>query len=504
MSLKSKIQSYLGRLIPRQHRHTFNPTLDNIGAASSLDVNKIHDAISQANAGNTMALFGIFQEMVLTDNYIQALIDSRKRSALKDSISFPPVDKKNPLDVAASKAAEMMFAGYTPNADEVDDWQLAMGALMDGTVWPVVFLSKRYAPSTRPGLRFDLQGLKLVDPLLLDWTRGKLMLADTSDNGNRLGTFHEPDPAQYIKHQGHLLSISGNRGGPLRSLLFWWLFATMNRDFWSRFLDRFGAPFLVGKFNDSDDEGRATLESAFAAASKLLGVVISSETEVDVVQTSGGNATGEAFEKFRNVARKEMAILIAGQNLSSESSSSGMNSGQANLQGDVRDDMLDFDHKRLGMTLLRTVRQFLNINGFTGSVDVVFGGKKATDIQALGSALANFKNAGLIVADESLADLSAEAGLTIVRDLPPAPVLTLSATDDPIQDPIHLAAAKLSRLMRASLAPVRSILAESQSPEDLEDRLSLFFADLSLADRSQVTDDLLATLAANGAANPFP
>lgn len=570
------ITRMLAQQIPQRHRVDFSP-LENIGLASSLDLDKLHYAIRQAEAGHTQPLFAIYQEVVSTDNYIQALLDKRKRAALKDKISFPPADKNLSEDVEASTAANKMFTGYNPKDCEIDDWQLALGALMDGCVYPLVLVSKRFAPSTRAGLRYELEGLKLVDLQLLDWTQRKLMIADTDmDLGTRLGTFHAPDPAQYMKHQGHLMSLSGNRGGPMRSLLFWWLFAAMNRDWWGRFLDRFGAPFLVGKFNESDDEGKATLEAAFSAAARLLGVVVSSETEVEIHQASGGNATGEAFERFRDVARKELAILICGENLSSESDTTGLGSGVSDLQGETKNDMLDFDQTRLGMTLMRTVRQFLEINGYRGSVEVTFGGKKPADLVKLGGALASFKQAGIVIADESMEDLSAEAGFTLVKEAQatpglPAPgnpsdptqlptsgskkalagiqiqaaqkvlgdvsakqvsptvgkrllvslgfdptdaedmiketgafksVTTLSAdnldADQANSAAILEASAKLSRLMRENLAPVRQILADATGADDLEAKLSVFFADLSLDDRASVTEQLLTALAANG------
>ena len=508
-----KLLTPLGRalagLVPSRHRNHYSGVGRNVGLASTLSADVLLSAVQDAENGNTQPLFAIFTEMVATDNFIQSLLDARKRAALKDAIKFVPKDKDNPIDVQAATKAEMLFDGYNPDECELDDWQLALGALMDSVVWPKTLLSKRFSPSTRDGLRYDLQGLKFVDYQLLDWTQRKMMIADTDEEfGHRLGTFHVPDPAQYMIHQGHLQTSGLNRGGPMRSLLFWWLFASMNRDWWARFLDRFGAPFLLGRFNDGDDEGRAILENAFSASSKLLGVVVSNETDVEVTQATGGNATGEAFEKFRNVARREMAILICGQNLSSESGGGGgLGDGTATLQGDVRDEMKEFDQARLGFTLKRLVRQFLTINGYGGQIEVTFGGKKALDLVQLGAAVQAFKGGGIIVSDESLGDLSNDVGYTMVRDtpatLPPPPtVTTLSADPSDAESAnsqaIRQASAKLARLMRETLSPVRTLLAESQSAEDLEERLAAFVAPLSLEDRSKVTEELCLALAVNG------
>ena len=46
-----------------------------------------------------------------------------------------------------------------------------------------------------------------------------------------------------------LTSVPDNWGGPMRSIIFWWLLGHMGRDWWARYLDKYGSPFVVGKYD---------------------------------------------------------------------------------------------------------------------------------------------------------------------------------------------------------------------------------------------------------------
>ena len=181
---------YLSNLVPQRHRARYDEIGQNVGLASTLTVDSIHAAVRSAESGNTQRLFAIFSEMLSTDNYLQSLLDGRKRAALKQKPLFIPVDTKNEADVTAAEMSNRMFLGYAPDDDELDDWQLALGALMDATLWPKTLLSKRFARSSQPGMRYDLAGLRFVDYQLFDWTQRQFMLAEVEPGfGARTGTF---------------------------------------------------------------------------------------------------------------------------------------------------------------------------------------------------------------------------------------------------------------------------------------------------------------------------
>jgi phage gp29-like protein len=181
-------------------------------------------------------------------------------------------------------------------------------------------------------------------------------------------------------------------------------------------LDKFGNPFLVGKFDRNDNKSRAVLERAFKLSTKIGGIVINRETQVELVQAAASQ-TGEAFERFHAVCNREMSKLILGQSLSAEAQPTGMGSGTSNLQGEVREDIREWDELKLCETLREQLFvPFLRINGLRGNCSIQWGGKKAVDAKTIADALAALKNAGLRLAEKGLDELSQIFSLPIERD----------------------------------------------------------------------------------------
>jgi len=362
---------------------------------------------------------------------------------------------------------------------------------------------------------YRLKALVPVDYQLFDFRHGHLQIRDTDPNGNLLPTAHDPSVDRYIVHRGNLLTTPDNWGGPMRSILFWWLLGSMDRDWWARFLDRFGSPFMVGKYDSVDDKSRTILERAFSSAVKIGGLVVSNETQVEIMQAAT-QSTGEAFEKFHSIAQREKSKLIVGQTLSAEAQSTGLGSGVANAQSEVRQDIRQFDAKMLCHTLrTQLLDQILRINGIPGRPPrITWGAQSPVETKATGEFLGNIRNAGIELTDEGIASLSERSGLALRRATTPAPSpqgftafsvtpdqrVIANQADDANDRIARATAADLSHAFRGSLAPIRRIIAESESAEDLERRLTAFYADWSPEKTAAILERALVAFAANGAA----
>ena len=66
---------------------------------------------------------------------------------------------------------------------------------------------------------------------------------------------------------------------------------------------------MLGKYNTGDDESRSVLERAFGYAVKIGGLVVNRDTEVEIQQAMTQQA-GEAYEKFIEIANREMSKLV--------------------------------------------------------------------------------------------------------------------------------------------------------------------------------------------------
>ncbi len=516
-SLKKPLANFIRSLVPASIRTRWNPLSSESFRASSLDVDAMHTALRQAEGGDVRSLFAIYRDSVLSDSHVQSEFSKRKLAIIGDTFSVLPADKKLPGDLEAAASIRSMI-------DNTPGWNRAIAHLMDSILWPVSVLEKTYRP-TPTG--YQLASLTPVPADLLDYSTGSLRIRGTDARGWPNNEYFEPDPRIYIVHRNHLLTAPDNWGGPMRSILFWWLLGAMDRDWWARFLDRFGAPFLVGKYNQGDDDSRITLERAFSAAVKIGGLVVSDQTEVDIKQAAT-QGTGEAFELFYTISRREISKLILGQTLSAEAQSTGLGSGVANAQSEVRDDYRKFDGQCLGETLRdQLFRPFLQYNGLSnfGVPNISWGSVSSSEAKAVGGLLVDINQAGFRIADSGLDTLSEKIGLPIERAPTPAPanpfgsapsnspldpaaILSVLAAnlpdridraDSAIDSIAAAGSADLARAFRGRLAPIAQMIRESTSPADLEQRIRTFTA-AAPGRAGQLIEEALVAMAANGVA----
>lgn len=442
----------------------------------TLTADRIASTLTDAENGNTKALFALYRDVLIADNHIQTEMAKRILAVLGQQWEIVPSDPKEPADKQA--------------ADEVKAQLKALGGVLDvfihllkSFLWPVALVEKTYRPSIRPGLSFDIASLRTVPDVLLDFSQGamRVELCDAS-TGMPNGQFILPEAERYIIHRGHLLSVPDNWGGPMRSLLYWFFLSIMDREWWSRFLDKFGSPFFLGKFDRNDNKSRAVLERAFKLSTKIGGLVVNRETQVELIQASASQ-TGEAFERFHAVCNREKSKLIVGQTLSAEAQPTGLGSGVSDLQSDVRQDIRQWDELKLKETLRdQLFVPFLRINGLAGSCEIQWGGKPTPELSKLAEAIAKLANAGLTVGDEGLRELSDIFSLPIVRTAAPAPSqalatlarnpATLAMLNAPDADVLKAldaisrsGAADVARELRVHLAALSAEALRSDTPE---------------------------------------
>lgn len=500
---------------PTQRTTTAHGLAETPFAAHNMTVDRLQGILRAAEGGETEELFGLYRDILLGHAHTQGQFNTRKLAVLGDTPTIAPRDPKSPADVAAAEAAKVLC--------DTPGWRrVGLNHLLNGSLYPVSVLEVVYVPSVLPGLRFEIGEMIPVPPRLLDYTSGKLQIWDSDpDHGHRLTTRQVPTAPHFVTHRGHLLTdIPDNWGGPMRAVLFWWLFATMDRDWWVRFLDRFGAPFLVGKYDQADDASRKTLVRAFSAATRLFGLVVSRDTDVQLnsVATQGH---GEGFAKFQEVANDELSKLILGQTMTSTAKASGIGSSQAQVQDNVRGDIRAWDAACLAETVTQQIiRPLLDANGIPGEAVLTFGTTSTAEAGSRAEVLSKASAAGLELTDEGIAKFGEETGFQFRRAAPiqarPDSRLSLiSRTPDGFnaraaaaqqmsnEDLDRLAASaapELADAFRGVYAPIRRLILESTSPDDLEQRLRSFYADWTPSRLQPILEDALCAFAANGAA----
>lgn len=500
MSLRDRLNKWMtGRLTrPRTFVHSRGEV---IAIAPWLDVDRVQRIFNSAEGGATEELFTLYRDMMIADAHSQSEWFKRKLAVIGKPLSVIPADEDDAADVAAADIIRAEVEGC-------GGWMQSLGHLLDGTLYPVAVVEKVFEAR---GAGFGLRELAPVPHRLLDFTSGTLRIRQVDARGYTTGKTAAADASRYIVHRGHLLTAPDNFGGPMRSIVFWWLLSIMDRGWWARFLDRFGSPFLVGKYDQADDASRRILEGAFDLATKIGGLVVSRETEVEIKEAASGNS-GDSFERFLMICQREKSKLIIGQTLSAEAQSTGLGSDVATAHEAVRDDIREFDAAMLAYTLkTQLFAQILRINRLPGRAPgVTFGGESAKESELTGALLKSLTEAGLRVTDDGLPTISKKLGLPVERT-PAAPAAApvfhvapfASGVPGPARDIDAVAtagAADLAQAFRGDLAQVAQIIRESRSAGECEARLAEFMGGWKPGAAAAVMEEALTAYAANGVA----
>ena len=152
-------------------------------------------------------------------------------------------------------------------------------------------------------------------------------------------------------------------GEALLSRLYWpWFFRANGWQFWARFLERFGAPLLVGSGNGNPDDLARMLASAVQSGA----IATSSDTTVSAI--APGNA-GQAFEAFASAVDKRIQKVILGQTLTTDITGGGSYAA-AKVQDDVREDRKRADVRMIAAVVQRLVNALWALNRFPGDAPV--------------------------------------------------------------------------------------------------------------------------------------
>lgn len=454
----NSIQKLLSNLLPtksqviiRRHQH---PAPE----VHFLDVDNLHGIIAEAQSGQCKRLFGLYRDILATHAHTQAEFGKRKLAVIGDAMRLAPIDAKDDAQVALATAVQEHLEAR-PN------WIFLLSHMMDSTLYPVSVVERTYQPASTLGWRYEIAQLTAIPHHWLSWPDGELMIDLPNADGFQSGTGKSMDSSRHFVHRGHLLSsVPDWWGGPMRAVLFWWMFATQDRDWWARFLDRFGSPFLEGRYPSNDESARYSLQDAFSAATKLFGIVVSNEAEVKMHQANT-NSGGDAFKVFHDTANEEISKIVVGQTASSKGTPGKL--GNEDLQADVRDDIARFDSRVLSHTIKTCILKPLWVlNAWTSPIpNVAWGDEVTEEAEVNGVLVASLAQAGITVTDDGLSLLSARVGFPLQRLAPPASPLSFSAALS-AKDPdditlIPAAARRAERLRQARRATDELITAAS-------------------------------------------
>jgi phage gp29-like protein len=335
-----------------------------------------------------------------------------------------------------------------------------------------------------------INGWRMIHPEAWEFDQsGNPALLDAMGKAHPFGEYH---PAQLVYVLSGMKPGLPCRGGLLRSLVWCYLFKSVGYRNWSRFVEKFGIPFVVGKMDDVSYGDAAKKNKLLADLLKICGVgagTVTKSTDVEFLNAAADGNTA-TFETFCRYMDEIFTLLILGQ-LASSATAGGLSKGDA--QSQVRQDILEADCAMLAEADQRFLVQPLAEMAFglpaEHDVEIWIDGEPPTDLAGLAKTWLDLANATGKKIDPK--DAEDRFGVKLVDGPAPPPA---AAPGPPVGEKIPLSdapsgmAGVVEEAMRRTVAdqhclaewldPVKQAIAEifaGISPED-PDALAKFKA----------------------------
>lgn len=312
--------------------------------------------LAAADQGDITAQHRLFEDMLDRDAHIFCEFDKRRTAPTTLDWSIePPANASRAEKKAAAWAEEVLRT-------TVDDLEDVISTMMDAA-------GHGFAPIELEWALMGGERIPMFHPRPQDWfrlssDRRQLRLADGSAEGAELVTMG------WIMHQ-HKKAKTGyiSRAAMFRVLVWPFIYKSYSIGDLAEFLETYGLPIILGKFyHGAQPEEKASLMRAVTALGHDARAIMPKEMEIEINKVTGSGDSA-AHLAMVDWAERSQSKAILGQVLSAEAKATGMGSGVADLQGEVRLDILHADARQIAGTLTRDLIYpliTLNIPGIDG------------------------------------------------------------------------------------------------------------------------------------------
>ena len=375
--------------------------------ASGLDPGKLAAILKEASEGINDQYLMLAEEMEERDTHYASVLGQRKRAiSLIEPIITPGKEDNEEIKSAVEElVAAPIFC------DAVDD-------LLDG-------IAKGYScvePIWKTDETWSIEKYLHRDPRFFKFDRDtgeELLIKDEAyPDGKPIPLY------SMIVHRPKLKSGLPTRAGLARLISWCFLLKTYTLQDWAAFLEVFGMPLRVGKYDDTAGHAeKRTLLRAVRDLGSDAAAIIPNNMEIEFVEAKGG--TGNAvFGAMTDYLDKQISKAVIGQTMTTDDGSS---LAQAKVHSEVKLDIQKSDARQLAATLNRDlIAPFVALNfGSDAPVPVFsFPVDDPEDIKTLSEALSKLVPAGLKV---SMSDVRKRVGFGAPDDdeeimVPPAKV----------------------------------------------------------------------------------
>lgn len=316
-----------------------NTYLDNHLAGLTPD--RLASILRNADDGDLVAQHRLFADMEERSAHIACEMNKRKLALL--DLDWDIVPPRN-ASTAETAVAEWVKEVLSDAVDPIEDLILA---LMDG-------VGHGFSPVEQEWHKDGGEYLPSWFPRPQEWfqlnsSRSKITLRDASVDGADLRAF------SWVFHT-HGKAKTGYQGrmGLHRVLSWSFLYGAYAISDFAELLETFGLPIIVGKyFSGASDDEKASLMRAVVALGHDARAIMPAEMMLEIEKITGGEKSPHLA--MVDWAERSQSKAILGQTMSAESQSSGLGSGNADLHGEVRNDIRNADARQIAGTITRDV-----------------------------------------------------------------------------------------------------------------------------------------------------
>ena len=329
------------------------------------------------------------------------------------------------------------------------------------------------------------------------------------------------EPAKFVVHEHRAKSGIAMRGGLARCAAWAWAFKNFGIRDWLRFIEAYGHPLRVGKYDrGSTEPERQVLLQAVANIASDASAIVPEGMLIEFVGSQGTGVRSDLYKDLLAYIDASISKAVLGQTLTTQEGDSGSYSfGQ--VHDEVRQDIERSDARQLAATLTKSIGLPLVLlnrghPGRRGFPRFTIGREDEYDPAAMADALSKLLPHGLRVKaqqvrmrlglddpggeDEVLVGSGQPTNSGLGADPPPetarAIARALATAGDPEQDAISGA---VDRLVRAEWEPmmepvieplleaVGTAIRSGESLENFRSRMPALFAEM---DASRLTETL--------------
>lgn len=374
-----------------------------------------------AEDGDWTSYCELAEEMEEKDLHYLSVIGTRKRCVSQLPIRVEPAD-----DSAEARADAEMIETWLKR----DTLKTEMFDILDAVGKGVSFTEIIW----EFGEVWQPKALKWRMPQWFEFCR---IDGETPKLRDEAGQLIDLPYGKFIVHHHQAKSGLPVRGGLARAVAWGYMFKNYSIRDWVSFLELYGKPLRFGRYDiGAHEDDIRKLMRAVSQIGADATAVFPRTMDIEFESAAQGTSPRDMWMSMATYIDDQVSKAVAGQTSSADAKSGGIGTGQADLHGDVRDDIMNDDGGKVAATLNRDlVIPMIDLNRGRRKAypRIIIEKEKAVDVKARIEAAEKLVAMGVEIPADGIRD---EAGFSAPKSdqdkllMPPGQ----NALETPLED----------------------------------------------------------------------